>query len=240
VTPAERVRLDRATARFGRLVVLRDVSLSLRAGALTCVTGANGAGKTTLLRVLAGVRPPSAGARHGPATCAYVPAELTPPSLSPRRWLPGVCRRRDTDPFAALGQLGFEGDLSASCRELSFGNLRKVLLADALSRGCDLVVVDEMRIGLDAAGLRGLAELVGTACARGAAVVVAVQEGEPVEAVDRSLVVRDGTVADVGADGVVPDIELTFRGPSDRGTSLTQAAERLGFRRTRPPPRPEP
>ena len=32
-----------------------------------------------------------------------------------------------------LDRLGFVGDLSASCRALSFGNLRKLLLADALT-----------------------------------------------------------------------------------------------------------
>jgi len=47
--------------RFGERVVLRDLSLSLPAGATLAVLGRNGAGKTTLLRILATLLRPHAG-----------------------------------------------------------------------------------------------------------------------------------------------------------------------------------
>jgi heme exporter protein A len=46
---------------FGRLRVLRDISLSLGAGEALAVVGPNGAGKSTLLRLLAGLTQPTAG-----------------------------------------------------------------------------------------------------------------------------------------------------------------------------------
>ena len=49
------------TQRFGGLVAVNDVSLSIAAGEVLGLIGPNGAGKSTLFDVLAGERPPSAG-----------------------------------------------------------------------------------------------------------------------------------------------------------------------------------
>jgi branched-chain amino acid transport system ATP-binding protein len=46
---------------FGGLVVARDVSLSLPAGARTALIGPNGAGKTTLVNLITGALPPTSG-----------------------------------------------------------------------------------------------------------------------------------------------------------------------------------
>ncbi|GAA1344990.1 ATP-binding cassette domain-containing protein [Saccharothrix algeriensis] len=45
----------------GGVVALRDVSVVVRAGEVTCVLGDNGAGKSTLIKVLAGVHRPDRG-----------------------------------------------------------------------------------------------------------------------------------------------------------------------------------
>src|SRR5947209_6246140 len=47
--------------RFGSLLAVRDVSLSLTGGTLLGLIGPNGAGKTTLLRTLAGLQRPTRG-----------------------------------------------------------------------------------------------------------------------------------------------------------------------------------
>ena len=49
------------TRRFGGLVAVRDVSISLNRGELHAVMGPNGAGKTTLVSLLAGEIRPSSG-----------------------------------------------------------------------------------------------------------------------------------------------------------------------------------
>ena len=63
----ELVTLDRAACAppFGP-VVLRDVSLALRAGEVLAILGPNGAGKSTLAGCLAGLVPLRAGTRKGP------------------------------------------------------------------------------------------------------------------------------------------------------------------------------
>ncbi len=53
--------LDDVHARYGRIEVLKGVSLEVPKGAIVAVLGANGAGKTTMLRVIAGLLPARAG-----------------------------------------------------------------------------------------------------------------------------------------------------------------------------------
>jgi len=46
---------------FGRVLALKDVSLSVRAGEINCLLGDNGAGKSTLIKMLSGVHRPDDG-----------------------------------------------------------------------------------------------------------------------------------------------------------------------------------
>jgi simple sugar transport system ATP-binding protein len=46
---------------FGRVVALKDVSLSVRPGEVNCLLGDNGAGKSTLIKILSGVHRPDSG-----------------------------------------------------------------------------------------------------------------------------------------------------------------------------------
>lgn len=46
---------------FGRVVALKDVSLSVKAGEVNCLLGDNGAGKSTLIKILSGVHRPDTG-----------------------------------------------------------------------------------------------------------------------------------------------------------------------------------
>lgn len=46
---------------FGSVIALQEVSVTVRAGAVTCVLGDNGAGKSTLIKILSGVHKPSSG-----------------------------------------------------------------------------------------------------------------------------------------------------------------------------------
>jgi simple sugar transport system ATP-binding protein len=55
------LRVERISKRFGNVQALRDVSLAVHAGRITCLLGDNGAGKSTLIQILAGVHQPSEG-----------------------------------------------------------------------------------------------------------------------------------------------------------------------------------
>jgi simple sugar transport system ATP-binding protein len=47
--------------RFGGVVALEEIDLSIQTGEVTCLLGDNGAGKSTLIKILSGVFPPTAG-----------------------------------------------------------------------------------------------------------------------------------------------------------------------------------
>ncbi len=55
------LQVDRLNHRFGDFVVLKDVSLAVRAGSLTALIGPNGAGKTTFYNLVSGRFTPTSG-----------------------------------------------------------------------------------------------------------------------------------------------------------------------------------
>ena len=61
MTAGELLLVEGLRAGYGRIEVLRDVSLRVEVGEIVALVGANGAGKTTLLKALSGVLKPTAG-----------------------------------------------------------------------------------------------------------------------------------------------------------------------------------
>ena len=59
--PAAWLELDGVTRRFGKVVALDGVSLSVAQGEVICLAGQSGCGKSTLLRVIAGIERPDQG-----------------------------------------------------------------------------------------------------------------------------------------------------------------------------------
>jgi branched-chain amino acid transport system ATP-binding protein len=59
--PEPLLAIEGLSAGYGDVRVLWDVSLTVEAGAITCIVGSNGAGKTTLLRTISGLVPATSG-----------------------------------------------------------------------------------------------------------------------------------------------------------------------------------
>jgi zinc transport system ATP-binding protein len=160
------LRLDHiALARDGRSV-LQDVSLTLRAGEILTVIGPNGAGKTCLVRIALGLLPASSGTRHVAAglRIGYMPQKLGLNEALPldvRRFLtlaqPGLAEARLQ---AALAETGVAHTLRTPVSRLSGGELQRVLLARALLREPQLLVLDEPAQGVDLTGQEELYALI--------------------------------------------------------------------------------
>lgn len=222
------VALNNVVVRFGAKVVLDDVSFAISAGDLIGIRGSNGAGKTTTLRLLVNAYRPNAGERRGPKCSAYVPAAVEPPPMSAKKWLTGVPRPRRTDPASALELLGFDGDLNGACRALSFGNFRKLMLAEAFASGEPLVVVDEASGGLDDVGVAGLGALIALAHASERTIVLADQESRPFPLGTSVFRVAEGGIAAESFDRV-ERASITLHGPAAATQTLREAARDLGF-----------
>lgn len=55
------IRLEKLRKEFGKLVAVRDVTLTFPTGTVNCLLGPSGCGKTTLMRMIAGLETPTAG-----------------------------------------------------------------------------------------------------------------------------------------------------------------------------------
>ncbi len=162
--PPPLLALSGVHVAFGRRVALADVSLAVSSGEIVTVIGPNGAGKTTLLRVALGLQRPQAGRveRRAGLRVGYLPQRLvideTLP-LSVRRFLTLVPGGRDRL-GAALAQVGAAHTLDLPVQTLSGGELQRVLLARALLREPELLVLDEPVQGVDIAGQAELFALI--------------------------------------------------------------------------------
>jgi zinc transport system ATP-binding protein len=158
--PAVLIEAHRLTKRYGGQIALDAVDLSLRRGELTTLIGPNGAGKTTLVRLLLGLERPSAGSVRAAdgVRIGYVPQRIHVDEALPitvRRFLAlsGAARGAIE---TVLAEVGATYVLNAALQTISGGEMRRVLLARALLRDPDLLVLDEPTAGVD---LNGQAEL---------------------------------------------------------------------------------
>jgi zinc transport system ATP-binding protein len=159
------IRLDGVAVSFNGQPVLDDVQLSVQPGEIVTLIGPNGAGKTTLVRVVLGLLQPDRGSvRRTPRLrIGYMPQKLHVDATLPLsvlrflRLVPGVDRTRA---LAALAEVGAEQVIDSPLQSISGGEMQRVLLARALLREPQLLVLDEPVQGVDVAGQAELYRLI--------------------------------------------------------------------------------
>jgi zinc transport system ATP-binding protein len=159
------IEVKGVTVRFGERTALSGVSVEVGAGEIVTLIGPNGAGKTTLVRVALGLVRPSGGAvRRKPGLrIGYMPQVLATDDILPMTAarflaLSGVTDREKIS--RALQQVGALGVAESQLSTLSGGELRRVVLARALLRDPELLVLDEPVQGVDVVGQSELYDLI--------------------------------------------------------------------------------
>ena len=136
--------------------VLSDVSLGLHRGEIVTIVGPNGSGKTTLLRLLIGAERPDEGriVRAAGLRIGYVPQKLAVDRTLPLTvdGFLALAGGAPAERAAALDHVGSAGLGRRQLAALSGGQFQRAMLAQALLRRPDLLVLDEAAQGLDQAG----------------------------------------------------------------------------------------
>ena len=193
--------IEHLSASYHQHTVLREVSLSARAGEIVGVIGPNGAGKTSLLRVISGVLAPTAGTvRLGTVDLARLSAverarkiavvpqsarlpesftagEVVLMGRTPHLAFLGAERARDY----AIAQAAMTRTATASFAErrvgeLSGGEQQRVLIARALAQEPQVLLLDEATTHLDLKHEMAIWELVRQLARAGLIVIAALHD----------------------------------------------------------------
>ena len=150
----------------GGRTLLEGINIALNPREIVTLIGPNGAGKTTLVRVLLGLERPTAGHVHRKAglIAGYVPqkfdVERTIP-LTVARFLTLGLSKSGQAVDAVLDEVGALRVRNQQVAALSGGELQRVVLARAVLRNPQLLVLDEPSRGVDHLGEAELYALIG-------------------------------------------------------------------------------
>ena len=144
--------------------VLAGVNLTLQAGEIVTVVGPNGSGKSTLLRLLIGAARPDEGevVRAPGLRIGYVPQRLAIDGTLPltvARYLT-LAGGAAADRGRVMERMGIAGLGQRQLAALSGGQFQRALLAEAVLRKPQLLVLDEAAQGLDQLGVAAFYRLV--------------------------------------------------------------------------------
>jgi len=145
--------------------ILQAVSLHVSPGEIVALIGPNGAGKSTLVRIILGLLRPDRGQIHLKARLriGYMPQRLTVSDTLPLTVQRFVTLGTPTSRGrvrSALSEVGAAHILDSPMQAISGGETQRVLLARALLREPDLLVLDEPIQGVDLSGQYELYDLI--------------------------------------------------------------------------------
>jgi len=221
--------------RYGRMVALDQLNLSVEQGSIYGFIGPNGAGKTTTLRLLAGLLEPSGGEvrlmgeRLVPGGAqrlvGYMP-DFFGVYDDLRVWeyldffarcygLDGATRKRSVDELLSLVDLGHKRD--AYVQSLSRGMQQRLCLAHALVHNPPVLLLDEPASGLDPRARVELRELLRTLRDMGKTVLLS------------SHILSE--LAEVCTEiGIIESGKMVVSGPVDEVRRQLQGSARLRIR----------
>ena len=211
------LRIDNVSSGYGRIAVLRDVSLSVAAGEMVALIGSNGAGKTTLLRAISGVQPitrgtimfdggpihaltPHARVRAGIVQVPEGRQVFAPLAVADNlrlgAWTRGDCEiNRDLDEvYATFPALAEKRHIAAGA--LSGGQQQMLAIGRALMARPKLLLLDEPSMGLAPMLAGQILANVAALRRKGLTVLLVEQNAHAALAIaDRAYVLETGRIA---------------------------------------------
>ncbi|MDX6733661.1 MAG: type transport system ATP-binding protein [Baekduia sp.] len=213
--------------RYGDVIAVDEVDLTVEAGDVYGYLGPNGAGKTTVLRMLLGLITPTAGQvrlfGRDPLVSGAAALEGVAGFVEAPRFYPYLTGRKNLELLAALdgGEAAKRIDEALDTVELtdrqrhrvggySHGMRQRLGVAAALIRDPRLLLLDEPATGLDPAGMRDMRALVARLSLAGTTVLLSSHLlAEVEELCNRVAIVRTGRIV---FEGALEDLKRTAGG----------------------------
>lgn len=232
------IETDGLTKRYGDLVAVNDIDLTVERGEIFGFLGPNGAGKSTTIDILLDFIRPTDGSV---SILGYDPQEdpravrrqigVLPDDYSLYDRLTGrehvefaiKMNGSDDDADTILERVGLDGDGDQRVGGYSKGMGQRLALGMALVGEPDVLILDEPSSGIDPNGVHEIRQLVREEADRGATVFFSSHALEQVEAVcDRICIIQNGTLVTVStveqlrnANGAKSTLILTVDSVSD-------------------------
>ena len=225
------VQLLDAHKRFGRVVALRGVSISVGPGELVGILGPNGAGKTTAISLMLGLRRPTSGRallfgldpldlRARSRTGVMLQESGIPLTLKVREVV-DLFRTYYPNPLptdTVVEMAGLEEFQWKLVKNLSGGQRQRVYFALAICGDPEALFLDEPTVGLDTATRRSFWEQVRIFKQRGKSIVLTTHYLDEADALaDRVVVIDHGLIiAENSPEAIralVPGKKVSFRWP---------------------------
>src|SRR6185369_98406 len=230
--------------RYGDLVAVDNVDLTVEAGDVYGYLGPNGAGKTTSLRMLLGLirptactvrlfgRDPQVGVAALQGVAGFVEAPRFYPYLSGRTNLEMLAAFDGGDApgriDAVLDTVELVGREHDKVKGYSHGMRQRLGIAGALLRDPRLLLLDEPTTGLDPAGMRDMRALVHRLAENGLTVLLSSHLMDEVEDLcDRVAIVSRGRVV---YEGALDELIASTAGRYDLRTTDDEAAAAIAAR----------
>lgn len=215
----------------GKVLAVRGIDLEVEGGVTTAVVGPSGSGKSSLLRMLAALEPPTAGsveiagtdlfslspkrrAQLRGALLTHVhqrPGDNLIGHLTARQQLRRLADLADRAPAGSsvepdtiddtLRALDLHHRIDHRPDEMSSGEQQRLALARAAVAGHRLVIADEPTAQLDPANTDAVIRTMEHLAAKGVTVIIATHDQRLLPHVRQIVMLRDGAVASVTADG---------------------------------------
>jgi len=219
--PLPALRFEGAGIELGGRFIWRGVDLEVQPGEFVAILGPNGAGKSTLLKALLGLLPLSEGTatvfgkpiRRGNDRVGYLPqrrhfdpdlriraVDLVRLGLDGARWgfsrprLLGGSTLEQRRVRAVIDMVGAEAYAERPIGELSGGEQQRVLIAQALVTGAEMLILDEPLDSLDLHNQQAVSSLVQGICKeQGVTVLLVAHDVNPIMPfLDRVVYVAQG------------------------------------------------
>ncbi|MBI3417485.1 MAG: ABC transporter ATP-binding protein [Verrucomicrobia bacterium] len=213
------IELIHLCKRFGDLVAVNNLSLTVPRGEFFAVLGPNAAGKTTTIKLLAGLMKPTSGSARvagfdiqthpleARQRLAYVPDfpflydKLTPGEFL--RFTGQLFRmdeaRFDASASALVARLNLEPYLDKPIEGLSHGTRQRTAIASALLHDPEVFIIDEPMVGLDPQHARVVKDILKERSQQGMTVFLSTHQLSVAEEMaDRIGIIHQGRLVAVG------------------------------------------